>query len=631
MAFLGLWMSVALASAQGLGKLEISVEPLFLDQPSSQETVPALITVTNEGPDTRGFILIRASGATITTPIDLPKGAEKAVIAYVPSNDSQPVPITLETGAGSASAEFRVDGSESIPQVLIVTDTPGIGTFLRKRPPMGTPRVRRWEMLYDTYASPDRLPDRVVGYSPVAAVVLADGYERITDQAAETLKLYVLTGGTLVFVGGTRGSVAERAPWNEILPVSQLEVQNVNGSQVKFSSKGISVTDRTVSLSLGRLHPHAKKTLETAYPLVTTRAHGAGRVVHLAFNPFDVPLSRLDERRDLFTTMIPANESTGRALTNLMYIESPDNYGASYGGPYGGTPPAGTTTKSDPFSASMPPTSTILTILFAYFLIVGPLNLIVLKKMNRGELAWITGPALSLIFAAIFFQYAGNLYGAGLSRQTTAVVLAQSGVPSAYAVGQSQVFFPSGGRFDLKLPEGAEKIWTQTRDYDFGSRTPAIPVVDVGQLAVPSMPVSNLSFQHFSYRQRVTSTARIETELSISKPGAALVARGWVHNMGPQRLEKSQLVVRGSVFQLGKLEPGQRLSVEATGQDISTSRGFDGIGSYLAALSRERWHQDQVAVIGDVVDIDSGPQIGKSTERSKTQLVVFTSNRRGAQ
>lgn len=607
------------------GKLEISVEPLFLDQPTSNETIPALITVTNEGADTRGFIFIKAETATITTPIDLPKGSEKAVIVYIPPNGYQPVPITLETGVGSVSAEFRADGADTIPQVLIVTDTPGIGAFLRKRPPVSMPRNRRWQLIFDTYGSPDRLPDRVVGYSAVSAVVLVDGFERMSDEAAQTLKLYLLSGGTLVFVGGSRGPAAERPPWRGILPVSQLEVRNTGGSQIKFTQLGKAVTDKAVTLSLGKIHPQARTLLRTAHPLVTARRYGAGQVVHLAYNPFEAPLNRIDDRREIFATTLQT-DLTGRSMLNYLL----DALTSREGGSYGGVPPSGLSPQGDdPFSAAMPSTSTILGILFVYFLIVGPVNLIVLKRLNRGELAWITGPVLSVIFAAIFFRYAGGLYGAGLSRMTSALVMVQSGEPSAYVVGESQVFFPAGGQYDLKVPEGVEKLWAGTDEFDFGRKKDAIPIVDVGSLAVPSMPVSNLSFQHFSYSQRVRSEARAEASLQLVPEGPSRRLRGWITNLGPQKLVQAQLVFPGRYFTVGDIEPGQRIEVDARSSESAINGYYHDLPSVLAEMYERRPEPGRIALVATIDGLETGPQIGTSTGRSKTQLLLFLANQRG--
>ena len=45
----------------------------------------------------------------------------------------------------------------------------------------------------------------------------------------------------------------------------------------------------------------------------------------------------------------------------------------------------------------------LLLFLFAYTLVIGPINFLVLRRLRRRELAWVTIPVLVLLFSAITF------------------------------------------------------------------------------------------------------------------------------------------------------------------------------------------------------------------------------------
>ena len=65
--------------------------------------------------------------------------------------------------------------------------------------------------------------------------------------------------------------------------------------------------------------------------------------------------------------------------------------------------------------ATLPPASQMLMVLAIYFVVVVPVNFLVLKKLGRGEWAWFTAPIISLIFAGVLFSRAQNLYSAKMS------------------------------------------------------------------------------------------------------------------------------------------------------------------------------------------------------------------------
>ena len=50
-------------------------------------------------------------------------------------------------------------------------------------------------------------------------------------------------------------------------------------------------------------------------------------------------------------------------------------------------------------SLALPPIGGLIAILGGYILLIGPLNYLILKRLDRRELAWLTMPALIVVFA----------------------------------------------------------------------------------------------------------------------------------------------------------------------------------------------------------------------------------------
>ena len=106
---------------------------------------------------------------------------------------------------------------------------------------------------------------------------------------------------------------------------------------------------------------------------------------------------------------------------------------------------------ADPFNTKLPPTTKVLWILCTYFVVIIPINFLLLKKLKRGEWAWFTAPVISLSFAGAFFAAASDLYSAKLSTATQGLLVATAHTPETLFFGKSQLFFPRGGEYDLKL------------------------------------------------------------------------------------------------------------------------------------------------------------------------------------
>jgi hypothetical protein len=101
--------------------------------------------------------------------------------------------------------------------------------------------------------------------------------------------------------------------------------------------------------------------------------------------------------------------------------------------------------------ALVPDISWLLVAIVGYALVVGPLNLLVLKRMGRRELAWITVPAISLLALGGFWLAGRTQVRSDVVRHAS-VVVAGEGQPQ----GGSVVLVASGneGRRTVTLPDG---------------------------------------------------------------------------------------------------------------------------------------------------------------------------------
>ncbi|MEQ1932459.1 MAG: hypothetical protein ABL962_01080 [Fimbriimonadaceae bacterium] len=543
------------------------------------------------------MFLIESNGVITRIPVDLPRGSKKQVTVNLQMGYPPPT-AQLITDRGSFEAKIPENmGSE--PGVLLVSDN-AAGLGLKK--PQSRGRVSNEVALQELFVKPELLPERASAYYGIAAVILADGAERLSDAAFDALRNYMLLGGTILISGGASAPVLVDSRWRPFLPVTDTGTKTLT-SRARETISGLSLQGE-FTVRLGRVHPDAAiKTSYRGMPMVVSRGFGAGRILFVAFNPFERPIDSWPGKGEFLQALNFTSSYKGMehflASANLG---SEYGYGYSsssgYSGVYSGQP-------DDPFEAKPPETANVIMILLIYVVLVVPLNLITLRKLGKGEWAWVTTPIISLGFAAVFFRFAAGLYSADMSLFVVGTVVGDERSNTAYFLGNTQMFFPRGGGYDLKM-DGIEMAMNQERGYGFGSRaSQPIELVDGGQLRIPSMQVTNLAFREFSFGQTLPSGRWV----SLSKVGLQVT----VTNVSPYTLSGIEVRTPDYLCLANTLAPGKSWK----GKLIKSKQKSELSGAMGSSANR-------IKVSGLMTGIRPGPRIGKlSDRRSAINFVYF--------
>jgi hypothetical protein len=543
--------------------LKIEVDPVWIGSPTLGGYSPMRVTVQNTGPNARGHVELQAEGYQMRYPIDLPRGSRKSFIAYVGGlSFYEPSVYVLSTDQGTLRYQYQpVSYPTTGMKIALLSDSPGAMTFIRTP---SNESIRSNELVEEVYAKIESAPDRSIGYDGIAAVVLGEGTERLGDREVEALKQYAMSGGTLVFLGGASSPVLEDPRWTSLLPVTAPKPLVKSDSKLLQSLGKEPLPPGLFTVMAARLAKGARGAVEDGVPLTATRGFGFGKVVFVAINPLERPLSKWEGRRAfLLQSIDPSTYSQARAW-KAQFSVSDDPYDY-YGVPLtSGTVVSGSG-EPDPFSAALPETSVVLMILGVYFVLVVPINLLVLRKLGRGELAWITAPLISLGFAGIFFTFAGELYSADLSSATSGVLVVDERSEEGVFSGNSRMFFPRGGRYDLKL-ENVQAVSGMDMIADYyssfgpssggglaGKTMSDMNAVDVGEIRAPAVAVSNLSFYQFKFVQTVPQTQWLAAQ--VSQQGKRI--SGQIANRSREDMSDVKLYVGGSMYKIGVLKAGE--------------------------------------------------------------------------
>lgn len=593
----------------------LEAESLFMGTEVPPRVQPFVITAENRGPDTRGVITVTAGEFSMRYPIDLPQGSRKRLIAYLTAGYYLQGLVTLDTPRGGGQFRLEASVANSGPCVAAVSDAPGELGFLR------TGNGNRGISVVDLYLKPELMPERAAGYAGASAVYLSDGSERMNDEAFGALKRYMLAGGTVIVTGGASMPLHNDPRWQPLLPIQNARPRtvNLNGSSLGLTTSG------AATLGVGNVAPGAKvlKSIQ-GLPFAVEQRHGLGRLLYIALNLTEGPAKGWGGRDKLFAGLeISTGPGEFGQLLDATVLLSRNDYGYStYAAPAPvparSSPPGSyypaAIQERDPFRAKVPDTTTVVGILLLYLVIVVPVNLLILRKIGKGEMAWITSPIISLAFAAVFFRFSAALYAADLSVATSGVVIGHQGDSGGYFLGKSQMFFPRGGRYDLKL-RGVEAIFGSdpTGGMRQGSGLEQLAAVDTGEIVAPEASVTNLSFREFSLLQRVdvTNWFDVRVQYAGGKPIKATVT-----NRSPYSLFEGGILLQGRSYALDSLAPGQTKTTGAA--------AYRALDPMVDIANRSGVRGGNGSLVGILDGFRGGPQIGTVAASSNRTWLLYT-------
>lgn len=593
-----------LGSAVVLGQtnnLSVTVDPLWQGQPNPSFAVePVRVTVENQGKDDVARILIEGGGDQMSATLDLPAHGVKSVDFYLSrSYGYQPRKLTVVAKHGWYQEDLVTGYSDGNEQNLgYVGDDLGTMTFLRTGSKNGAPWASR--KMLDWYCKPEDAPDRAVGYWGMDMVVMGDGSERLSDDVVKAIQRYVLSGGSVVFVGGASKPVLNDKRWSGFLPVVVGSTEETD-LPAEVGEYGSNAPNRLAVTSVKAVSGARVWGLDSD-PAFVWKAVGIGSIGFLPFDPFASEMRRYDGLKGLFFA-INKRMSTDRTSRLVKDFEGPGEE-ASVPGYYQDNP-AGNSV----FRVSLPGVWNVGGIMLAYVILVVPINFLVLRRMGKGELAWLTAPILAAGFAGVFFTFSGALYEAGSSKQTSATVVASHG--TAIAVGAQQLFLPRGGTYDLKWTgvEAATAADSRNR-YDYGydptQADQGFSMVEGNGLVVPALQAKNLSFYNYRFAEGLDWTYADPGVLSVKRGATSDSLSGTLTNTTDKTWQGLTVSVANYDYPIEtkEVKPGQTVKVSLPIKRVKNKPVYFG----------------QVQLKTAIEGLKLGSQVGKETTPNGTSL-----------
>ncbi len=434
---------------------------------------PVFVNIENTGESQTGEVVIpveygqgRGQGSARTVnyavPVDLPRNSKKRYALYVPGEASgESVWLMLGPAGTAEERELPAGRQADREDALVVTigGDRGLLNFLSgveaagrvtwtedpgQLHPSGSFSQERSviEVGHTTWRD---LPDSWLGWDGVDAVVLGDaGFAAASGEALEALLLWVEQGGTLVVPGGALSPEMAASPISRMLPIRVAGTAALPSLHEVGSWVDHPMPSQPVLVATGSLAEDAALLCGTTdRPIIAVRRAGSGRIVMTAFDFAAAPVKYWDGQTALWRHLLAESASRTSLASDIERAASRTHRhsplisladAASY-------TPAG----------RLPPIWLLVGFLGAYILALVPGNYFLLRRLDRRGLAWVTTPAIIVVFTAAAYGLGHRLRGGAIVLNRLAVVETMPNARLARGRGFVGLFSPARSVYELAL------------------------------------------------------------------------------------------------------------------------------------------------------------------------------------
>ncbi len=385
--------------------------------------------------------------------------------------------------------------------------------------------------------TPADLPERLQAWSALDRIVWQDqDASALTPGQLAALRGWIAGGGRLVIAGGTSGADALSAFPDDLLPYRPTSVLDVDPASIRPVLGGLPPGARTLAALAG--DASAGRTLATSgdRAIAADMTFGAGSVTILGFDPTTSWIAEGDTwDAPLWRRVLPARGGGTLSLSDDSQIVS---------------------AVSNLPSLALPPIGGLIVLLAGYILLVGPVNYLVLSRLDRREWAWATVPALTLVFTIGSFGFGALLRGSDVIVHEVAIVRGASGTDEAVAQSYIGVFSPSRASFQVRVPGNALLAAPMSGDVFGGGAAGGLDILQGDPSRIRDMAVGYGSMRTVRAEAQargpnVTADLRLENNRIT----------GTVTNHSDRTLVAPALVFGASAVALKDLAPGATADV----------------------------------------------------------------------
>ena len=552
----------------------------------------------------------------------VPAGGAKTVTLYVPGAGVQgQINVSFREGttvvARASAAPIGVDTSALLIGVL--AGGPADMAWV-------APAIQQQVTTHVISLSPATIDPVPQALATFDIIVLTNADTSQLDRAQlDALQGYVRNGGSLLMVGGPRWQETLRPLQTTLLPghLAGLRVLPDLHGLLPLAPGSRPIGSRPAALSVLSQPSGTILASQAGIPLVVRTREGQGAVEYLAFDPSLGSIQGWSGAPRLLEHLVAM--AAPLAITRTW---SPGGFRARFQTVFRSQ--ALTSELSNLPSATVPFLALFAALTLGYVLILGPANFLVLRRLRRQHLAWVTIPILALSYLGSILAITAHVRAASAVLNTVGLVTldgASGPHPATLYVGLAT---PQAGDYRLAyqgaaLPAPLPPL-SHPDGFSFRSASTLHPtplgmrLQEDPQTAATFLAMQRWTMRDLSLETAVNIPGAVQSGLTIDPHGNLA---GLIHNGTNLDLLDPVIVAGQTVTHLSTIPAGG--SVHARVQP-STDNSGQGGASFWSQLygGANLGTSDPFGGFGDCCSQSSYPQETRLLDRIRNALAMLT-------
>lgn len=497
--------------------------------------VTITVDLSNQGRELIGELVVEAKEGPwenrpqYVVPLSLPSGGTKRVPVTIPLQGVGTVHVRFESG-GALVADSTVNLTTIQPDALLigVLSDDELGVPALARLGQGGKGFNAQVVRMEAQTFPARASQ--LADFDVLALSRFDTATLSKEQLL-ALEAWVGRGGVLLLAGGPewKRTFAPLPP--ALLPVSVTGTADADLTPLA-DLVGKPITGQA-PVSVAEVLRGQVIARAGEIPLLSTTQVGTGRVIYLAADPSLQPMVAWQGQTDLFDRYLGVTPKWGK-----FEFRNTDHYIQD-------------ALRRIP-GLGLPSVILVAALLGGYLLLVGPVNYLILKRMDRREWAWLTVPILSLSFVGAVY---GTAFGTRSTQMTHLITMTElaPGTQTAIMTSYVGVYAPSKTRLDIPV-EGA-KLVKPLFAWGGGDGSGGTTRIVTGErTTVQLLGLNNYSLRGFAMEQDIATRGGLELIDVKLEPNGLMTGR--LVNRLDRDLHHVAIVTGQEPLKLGTLAAG---------------------------------------------------------------------------
>lgn len=490
------------------------------------------VHLVNDGPALVGELRL-SGGATGRTrygvPVDLPTTSGKDYVLYAqPPQFGGTIDVTLVADGRTVvkkTVQFTVHDAGQLV-VGVVAERPE-----RIVPKLDLlPSANGTQPAVVTLGIED-LPERVEAWASIDRLIWQDAdTNTLSEGQISALRGWLAAGGRLIVAGGTAGPAVLSGFPDDLLPYRPTATLDVPPASIAGLIGQLPADAADIPAFGGELVRGRALATSGDQVIAAESAYGSGVVTVLGFDPATKWIADSRETVSFWRGFLPPRQGS-------VIVSGDDGQLVS--------------AVSQLPELALPSIAGLLALLFGYIVLIGPINYLVLKRLDRREWAWVTMPVLIVAFVAASYGLGSAVRGLDVILNEVAIVRGAPDATEGTAQVYLGVFSPSRGTYQVEVQGGALLSSTLTGDFINGGDGGALDVLQGDPARIRDLVVGFGSLR--TVRAETTAVVpRITADLRLESG----TLKGTITNLSDQLLEKPAVVLGGSVAVLKDIPPG---------------------------------------------------------------------------